>query len=94
MESPQPPSALDEYELEGCLGAIVLTEDHAMPLSVQDGLLNASGRRWLTQCMSCSHSAPFVDRCEDLAGIVEDMTNAFEHKLASLWASALEGGLA
>ena len=85
IESSQPPSVLAEHEFEGCLGVIVLTKDQVIPSTAQDGLLNASGRSWLTQRMACSHSAPFIERCDELAGIVEEMTEAFESKLESLW---------
>ena len=90
LESPQPPSSLAESEFEGCMGAVVLTEDQAMPVNTQEGLLTASGRNWLMQRIACSHSAPFVERCDELAGIVETMTENFEGRLDSMWQQANE----
>ena len=85
LESVQPPSALAEDDFAINLAAILLTNDRAIPFSTQEGLLEISGRVWLTHNMECGHSAPFIDRRAELADIVEGLIDEFERRLVNLF---------
>ena len=85
LESLQTPTALQEDDYEGCLGAVVATHDQAYSQVQQEQSLTSSGRRWMIHRMECSHSAPFIEKCAELVDVVERMIDTFEQRLDERW---------
>jgi hypothetical protein len=74
--SASPPTAWQEPEYKGKLAYVRTMQDRAVPLFVQDMMMERSHVKWLVKDIETSHS-PFLSRPKELTGLLLDCVNHF-----------------
>ncbi|EPE30397.1 alpha/beta-Hydrolase [Glarea lozoyensis ATCC 20868] len=74
--SDSPPTAWEEPEFEGKLAYVRATQDRAVPLFVQDMMMEKSQVKWLVKDIETSHS-PFLSRPKELTNLLLECVDHF-----------------
>lgn len=77
FQSPVPRASWDEDAYKHRIAYVKTTEDAAVPLQVQEMLIQASGVQWETPEIASSHS-PMLSKPEELAEIIISIAKKFE----------------
>jgi hypothetical protein len=77
FKSPVPRALWDSEDYKGRVAFIRTVNDAAVPLAVQQMMLDGTGIEWIVKDIESGHS-PQVSQPENLAKIVIDLTKIFE----------------
>ena len=75
--SPVPRASWDSEDYKGRVAFIRTVNDAAIPLAVQQMMLDGTGIKWIVKDIESGHS-PQVSQPESLAKIVVDLAKSFE----------------
>ena len=78
FKSPSPAPAWLDDGWRGRLAYIICTEDCAIPMPLQESMMNDTGKVWLRRKLEGSHFAPFLLRHAEAAAMVKSFIQAFE----------------
>ena len=77
FNSPVPPAAWAESEFAGKLAFLRCTQDQAMPVVMQDMLVQRSGVDWMVKDIEASHSS-WASRPEEVVKILDEWVAVFQ----------------
>ncbi|CAI6333945.1 unnamed protein product [Periconia digitata] len=77
FNSPCPRASWDSKEYEGSVAFIRTLNDAAIPVSIQQMMLDGSGVKWIVKDIESSHS-PQISQPEKLISIIVEIAQEFQ----------------